>query len=64
MDPASFIDPNLTRSDLLVLQDLLDDADRQPGKCGSTESQRGSGEDASSGIWILPYPDVPREPSA
>ncbi|KAK1144066.1 hypothetical protein N8T08_005728 [Aspergillus melleus] len=64
MDPASFIDPNLTRSDLLVLQDLLDDADRHPGKCGSTECQRGSGEDASSGIWILPCPDVPREPTA
>lgn len=44
MDPSNFIDPNLTDPDLLVLKNLLDDADGA--------SQRGEKDSSSSGVRL------------
>jgi hypothetical protein len=41
MDPETFIDPNLTRPDLLVLQNLLQDVDKVKGK---HQNQNGNGK--------------------
>ncbi|KAL4944428.1 hypothetical protein BDV06DRAFT_187296 [Aspergillus oleicola] len=46
MDPATFIDPNLTEPDLQVLKDLLNDAETQAAGA-STETQPGEKDSAS-----------------
>jgi len=40
MDPSNFIDPNLTEQDLLVLKNLLDDA--EPAKPEEKDSALGA----------------------
>lgn len=42
-DPETFIDPNLTRQDLLVLRSLLRDADGQSQTSGAQSDNKGSG---------------------
>ena len=51
MDPASYVDPNLTQPDLLVLKCLLRDAEGQPETQTQTQTSNGlaSSDNGASG---------------